>query len=182
MHQPDEWGNETVPSQPARAADSPDPSAPSGLGAIPARIWIMLLLIVILTVVVAGLWGIYLLRDRLSGPIGPTPTPIVWTVTPAPSPTATPTATAEPTPTASAGIAIGRYVQVAGTGGSGLSLREGPGSNYPRVDVALEGEVFIVVEGPSPSGGFQWWRVRDPDNEERVWWAAGNFLEPIERP
>jgi hypothetical protein len=24
--------------------------------------------------------------------------------------------------------------------------------------------------------------VRDPDNVEREWWAAGNFLEPVDHP
>jgi len=73
-------------------------------------------------------------------------------------------------------------VRVAGTEGSGLNLREGPGANYARMDVALEGEVFLVIDGPQASGDTEWWRIRDPDNERRDWWAAGNYLEPIEHP
>ncbi|RLC72381.1 MAG: hypothetical protein DRI81_16455, partial [Chloroflexi bacterium] len=88
----------------------------------------------------------------------------------------------EPTPTTSPDIAIGRYVQVAGTGGYGLSLRDGPGESYTRVDVALEGEIFIIVDGPTMSAGAEWWKVRDSDNEQREWWAVGNFLEPMEHP
>jgi uncharacterized protein YraI len=71
---------------------------------------------------------------------------------------------------------------VAGTGDYGLSLREGPGANYARVDVAAEGEVFIVVEGPQTAGGSPWWRIRAPENEERFWWAIGNYLQPIDHP
>ncbi len=41
---------------------------------------------------------------------------------------------------------------------------------------------FIIVDGPTVSGGSQWWKVRDPENEEREWWAVGNFLEPVEHP
>jgi hypothetical protein len=114
----------------------------------------------------------------------PTPTPIIWTATPAPTftPVVVPTETDVPVPTTSPDIAIGRYVKVTGTGDVGLSLRSGPGSNYDRMDIALEGEVFIVVDGPRQAGGYDWWLVRDPDNEERQWWGAGNFLEPVDSP
>jgi hypothetical protein len=50
------------------------------------------------------------------------------------------------------------------------------------MDVASEGEAFIVVEGPTTAGGSLWWKIRDPENEERVWWAVGNYLKPIEHP
>jgi hypothetical protein len=106
----------------------------------------------------------------------PTPVPTVATATP------TPTPTEEPLPAAPAGIAIGRYVRVAGTGGYGLNLRAGPGEDYMRMDIALEGEEFLVVDGPVAAGEFVWWKIRDRENSEREWWAAGNFLEPIENP
>jgi hypothetical protein len=73
-------------------------------------------------------------------------------------------------------------VRVSGTGGSGLNLRQGPGANYPRKDIALEGEVFIVSAGPTESAEVQWWKIRDPQDPERDWWAAANFLEPIPAP
>jgi hypothetical protein len=38
------------------------------------------------------------------------------------------------------------------------------------------------VDGPRQAGGYDWWMVRDPDNEERQWWGAGNFLEPVDHP
>ncbi|NIP94928.1 MAG: SH3 domain-containing protein, partial [Akkermansiaceae bacterium] len=88
----------------------------------------------------------------------------------------------EPTPTVSPEIAIGRYVRVTGTGGYGLSLRSGPGENYTRMDVALDGEVFVVVDGPTVTAGSGWWKIRDSENEEREWWAIGNFLEPVDHP
>ncbi|MCX7681435.1 MAG: SH3 domain-containing protein [Anaerolineae bacterium] len=140
-----------------------------------------------LTAVMCGLWVIYLTRGPGGGSNQPTPTLIIWTPTPVPTvatATPTPTPTEAPTliPTPPAGIAVGRYVRVAGTGGAGLNLREGPGANYPRKDVASEGEVFIVVEGPVEAGEFTWWKIRDHKNSEREWWAAGNFLEPIEHP
>jgi hypothetical protein len=145
----------------------------------------------ILLSALCGFWGLYLFRGRF-GAESPTPTAIIWTPTPSPSPAATlwltPTQTAsadEPvdaTPTPSAEIAIGNYVQIAGTEGYGLSLRSGPGENYARMDVASEGETFIVVEGPTTAGGSPWWKIRDPENEERAWWAIGNYLKPVEHP
>jgi hypothetical protein len=141
--------------------------------------------VTLLALGVCGLWGLYLLRGEWAIE-GPTPTPIIWTPTPAPvegpTPTATPAEVAEPTPTVSPDVAVGRYVQVTGTEGYGVSLREGPGANYARVDVGLEGEVFLVVDGPTVAAGSTWWRIRDPDDETREWWAIGNFLMPVEQP
>jgi hypothetical protein len=157
----------------------------SGLAAIPAIVWVLGFLVVLLVMAVCGLWALYLLRGQVTL-TGPTPTPIVWTPTsasvPAASLTPPPTETAEPTPTVSPDIAIGRYVRVMGTGGYGLSLRSGPGENYTRMDVALDGEVFVVVDGPAVAAGSEWWKVRDLENEEREWWAIGNFLEPVDHP
>nr|HID12650.1 SH3 domain-containing protein [Anaerolineae bacterium] len=170
------YTEDTVPSrrvEPERVRSKP--------AAIPAYVWLLGFAVLLLALTVCGLWALYLLRGQIAIG-GPTPTPIIWTPTPVASPTPPPTETAEPTPTISPDIAIGRYVRVADTEGYGLSLRSGPGENYPRMDVALEGEVFIVVDGPTVSGGSEWWKVRDPENEEREWWAIGNFLEPVEHP
>lgn len=178
----DNWTDETVPS-PRVAPDygaEADHSQP-GAAAIPVYVWALGFVVALLALLVCGLWSLYLLRGQIAVD-RPTPTPIIWTVTPAPSPTPPPTATEEPTPTTSPDIAIGRYVQVTDTGGYGLSLRDGPGENFARMDVALEGEIFIIVDGPTLSGGSEWWKIRDPDNELREWWAIGNFLEPVEHP
>jgi hypothetical protein len=157
----------------------------SGLAAIPAFVWVLGFLVVLLVMAVCGLWALYLLRGQVTL-TGPTPTPVIWTPTsasvPAASLTPPPTETAEPTPTVSPDIAIGRYVRVMGTGGYGLSLRSGPGENYTRMDVALDGEVFVVVDGPAVAASSEWWKVRDWENEEREWWAIGNFLEPVDHP
>jgi len=185
MHS-DNWMDETVPSRRV-GADHGDAGsdAQEGLAAIPARAWILGGVAMLLALMVCGLWALYLLRGRVATG-GPTPTPIIWTPTPVPvlaaSPTPPPAEAAEPTPTISPDVSIGRYVRVAGTGGYGLSLRSGPGETYVREDVALEGEVFIVVDGPTVSGGSEWWQIRDPENEEREWWAVGNFLEPVAHP
>ncbi len=185
MHS-DNWTDETIPSRRVRRDyDEGGDGVQGDRAARHARVWILGGVVVLLTLIVCGLWALYLLHGQATSG-GPTPTPVIWTptsvLTPAVSPTPPPTETAGPIPTISPDIAIGRYVRVAGTGGDGLSLRSGPGENYTRMGVALEGEVFIVVDGPTVSGGSEWWKTRDPENEEREWWAVGNFLEPVEHP
>ncbi len=172
------YTDDTVPSQrvePERVRSEP--------ATAPVCVWLLGFVVLLLVLTVSGLWALYLLRGQFATG-GPTPTPVLWTPTPilwTPTPVASPfPLPTEPIPTTSPEIAIGRYVRVAGTEGHGLNLREGPGENYARVDVALEGQVFIVVDGPTASGGSEWWKVRDPENEEREWWAVGNFLEPVE--
>ena len=179
MHNQD-WMEETSPSQHVEPDyHGAESDARSGLAAIPLSVWGLGFVVALLVLVVCGLWVIYVLRGQVAA-TGPTPTPIIWTPTSAPTSLPTSTPTDEPTPTVSPDIAIGRYVRVAGTEGYGLSLREGPGENYTRMDVAAEGDVFIVVNGPTVVAGSEWWEVRDPKNEERQWWAIGNFLEPVE--
>jgi hypothetical protein len=187
----DNWMEETVAGpradRPRNAEETDQPS----LKQIPIRVWFFALVAGILLLALFTLWGLYLFQGSL-GAGGPTPTAIIWTATPTPVPAASPTpmptptpAVEEPggaTPTPSSDISIGGYVQVTGTGDYGLSLREGPGANYARIDVAQEGEVFIVVEGPQTAAGSPWWRIRDPENEERFWWAIGNYLQPVEHP
>jgi hypothetical protein len=176
------WMNDTVPS-PRAAAGYGEGEGSSGLAAIPARVWILGALVGLVALAAFAVWGLVFFGGQLAGGES-TPTPIIWTATPAPTftPEVVPTETDVPIPTTSPDIAIGRYVRVSGTGDVGLSLRSGPGSNYDRMDIATEGEVFIVVDGPRQAGGYDWWMVRDPDNEERQWWGASNFLEPVDSP
>ena len=176
----DDWTDETIPTRHVRP-DSQDSAEAGGVARtrIPVLVWLLGGAVVVLMLVVGGLWALYLLRGQMAS-AGPTPTPIIWTPTSAPTSLPTSTPTDEPTPPVSPDIAIGRYVRVTGTEGYGLSLREGPGENYTRMDVAAEGDVFIVVNGPTVVAGSEWWEVRDPENEERQWWAIGNFLEPVE--
>ena len=188
MHS-DDWTEDTIPS---RRVSAEGPSGRQGGGAranrasVPVVVWFLGAAVVVLALAVSGLWALYLLRGQVTNS-GPTPTPIIWTPTAAPTlaATTTPTPTqevVEPTPTISPDIAIGRYVKVVGTGGYGLSLRSGPGENYTRMDVALEEEIFVVVDGPTASAGAEWWKIQAYENPERVWWAVGNFLQPVEHP
>jgi hypothetical protein len=139
-------------------------------------------LIFLLFVVGALLVGLgWLFTRRPPRPEGALPTAILWTATPSPTPTITPPPTATPpppTPAPAAGIGVGSRVQISGTGGDGLSLRENAGLSYPRIDVAGEGESFIIAGGPVSADGLTWWLLKDEANPEREGWGAANYLSP----
>lgn len=189
----DNWMEETIPSQRTEAGDGEYRGTRPGPPGVPTRIYVFASLVGIVLFALLSFGGLYLLQSS-RGPVGPTPTAIVWTATPSPIPEVSPTPTVtetpvtdeqpepEPTPTVSAEIQIGGYVQVTGTGAYGLSLRDGPGANYARMDVAAEAETFVIVEGPETVAGEPWWRIRDPDDETRFFWAIGTYLQPIPRP
>jgi hypothetical protein len=79
-------------------------------------------------------------------------------------------------------IAVGAYVQVSGTEGEGLRLRAGPGLEHNPDFLGLEGEVFVVQEGPQDADGYTWWYLVAPADTTRTGWAVSNFLEVIQNP
>ena len=108
------------------------------------------------------------------------------TVIPAPTGTsgAPPTPTIDPfaTATSPAGIAIGNYVQIAGTEGQGLRIRAEPGLGGEFQFLAYDSEVFVVQDGPREVDGYVWWYLVAPYDETRVGWAAADFLSYIPAP
>ena len=179
----DNWMDDTVPVRRVGAeGGAGDDDVPSS-GVAQVVVWLLGFAVVFVAAVGCGLWALYLSRGRTAGD-GPTPTAIIWTPTAVPVPVASPSPplpeASELTPTVSPEIAVGQYVRVTGTGGAGLNLRSGPGTNYPREDIALEGDLFIVTDGPTVSGGSEWWMIQDLEDEGQTWWAVANFLEPVE--
>lgn len=112
----------------------------------------------------------------------------VMTVISAPTSTPRPVATLLTTPTASTGtpsvviggIGVGIYVQISGTGGDGLRLRQQPGTGSEVMFMGYEAEVFKVMDGPRDQDGYIWWYLTAPYDESRSGWAASNFLTVIE--
>ena len=109
----------------------------------------------------------------------PTPTPVLPTSTPTEESTPSATDLPEPPP---GNIAIDAYVQVTGTGGGGLRLREGPGLDRAVRMLGEEEEVFLVVEGPQQADGYTWWYLEGPFDQSRRGWAAANFLRVVQNP
>ena len=109
-----------------------------------------------------------------------------------PAPTATPPAsqpeppsppTATPEPPASVGeLAIGAYVQIAGTEGDGLRMRSVPGLGGEVRFLAIDSEVFLVADGPQVVDGYTWWYIKAPSDETVQGWAVADYLAVIQNP
>ena len=79
-------------------------------------------------------------------------------------------------------IGIGVFVQVSGTGGDGLRLRQGPSLGHEMQFLGLDGELFQVGDGPIAADGYTWWFVIGSYDETRQGWAASEFLEVVPNP
>lgn len=177
-------------------ANSPrfqSPPAPAARRATPWR-WLALGALVTIIGLALLLWALvgFLVRAepetaavleptiiRLTAPPRPTATVAVFI----PPPTAAPTATTVATPdlsVAPAAVTAGYYAQVVETGGVGVTVRNGPNTSNAPVTVAGENSIILVLEGPTPGGAYEWWRVRLPDGTEG--WVAGDFLVPSAAP
>ncbi len=98
-----------------------------------------------------------------------------------PSPTPVPTTPAN-TPTPSGNIAIGNYVAVSGTGGDGLRMHADANVASKVNYVAIDAEVFVVLEGPVNADGYIWWRLQDPMTKIAVGWGVANYLSVVQNP
>ena len=121
------------------------------------------------------------------------PATAVLYVIPYLSPTAPPaTATATPTELGPEGsappspppgeVAIGAAVQVTGTGGDGLRLRNQPGLQSEVEYLGLEGEIFTVDDGPILADSYTWWYLIAPYDETVRGWAVSNYLKSVQNP
>lgn len=110
-----------------------------------------------------------------------------------PAPTYTPTLEATLQPTQAGGnqseggrtgepIFIGAYVEIKGTEGDGLRLRESPGLNGKIQFLAYESEIFKVDDGPKEADGYVWWFLVAPYDESVRGWAVENYLVVIQNP
>lgn len=77
---------------------------------------------------------------------------------------------------------IGAYVQITGTGGDGLRLRADPGLSGMVRFLAIDGEVFQVVDGPRQVDGFTWWFLEALYDPSVQGWAVDNFLVVVQNP
>lgn len=106
---------------------------------------------------------------------GPTNTPQPPTATLPPTSTVTPTFS----PLLSGELGIGSFVQITGTGGSGLNIRNEPGLNSNVEFLGYDAEVFEVRDGPREADGLTWWYVVTPVDSNRAGWAAADYLSVV---
>ena len=92
-------------------------------------------------------------------------------------PTLTPV---EPTAVIIDGIQIGSSVQIMGTEGAGLKIRNNFGMNSVQKFIALDSEVYEVVGGPEQTDGYTWWELSSAYDTERNGWAVSDYLKPIQ--
>lgn len=92
----------------------------------------------------------------------------------------TPTPTIDPALGDLKGIAVGKYVQITGTEGAGLKIRESAGTNSDVNFIAADSEAFQVVGGPVLKDDLVWWSLVTPYDQTRVGWAAANYLTLID--
>ena len=57
-----------------------------------------------------------------------------------------------------------------------MSIRASASTSAERIDVAAEGESFLVVAGPMDAESYTWWFLRDEANPEREGWADADYL------
>ena len=96
---------------------------------------------------------------------------VVAPPTPAPTETPVPQAVADPS-----SISIGGLVEVYGTEGEGLRLRQDPSTTGTIMALAGESEVFTVLDGPVEADGRTWFQLVSPSDTARAGWAVGDFL------
>lgn len=111
----------------------------------------------------------------------PGPTSTIYLPTPTPSRVPTITSNIPPSPMPGT-IGVGSSVQISGTEGSGLNIRQAPGVSTEILFVALEAEVFEVIDGPVEEGNFTWWLLVTPLDSARSGWAASNYLTLVSNP
>lgn len=101
------------------------------------------------------------------------------------------TATADLSPTSEANEEVNRagedilldaYVQISGTGGTGLRFRLDPSLNGQVKFVSGDAEIFIVKDGPIEADGYTWWYLVGPFDETRNGWAVSNYLVLTQNP
>jgi hypothetical protein len=154
----------------------------------PARVW-MIIVGLAITIFLLLLTGVLLFLGRRRHP--PAPLPAVLEIIPARTNVPDPTSVSGGLPIGSAivppaqhgvGLVVGAHVQVTGTGGDGLRLRDQPGLNGNVFLVASEAEVFRLEDGPVEMDGYTWWLLVGPFDETRRGWGVANYLEIIKNP
>ena len=96
------------------------------------------------------------------------------------TPEATPESTATPEFLEASVFSVGDLVEIRGTEGDGLRIRESPGFEGEILFLGLENEVFMVEGGPVNVDDLAWWYLVNPYNTDKRGWAVSIFLRLLE--
>lgn len=137
-------------------------------------------LLLFLTLILLG-WT----SPRFLPEVGFAPADLTMIPAPTHTPKVTPTFTQDPsipsTPNLTT-ITIEGVVQISGTEGEGLRIRQAPGLSAETIFRGEEAEVFLVKDGPQSTDGYTWWYLVAPYDETRAGWAAADYLVLVPSP
>jgi len=74
---------------------------------------------------------------------------------------------------------IGDLVEVHGTGGEGLRLRNAPSLSAVVDELAMENEVLEIRGGPTEADGYIWWFLINPYDNQRQGWGVGVYVREL---
>jgi hypothetical protein len=97
------------------------------------------------------------------------------------TPSPTPTIANQGSPTGGV-LIVGAYVQITDTGGDGLRLRADPGLAGTVRFLAIDGEVFQILDGPQDADGYTWWFLQAPYDTNVQGWAVADYLVVVQNP
>lgn len=110
------------------------------------------------------------------------PAPTTTIPPPTPIPVEPTTDNEEPPAPPVGELGIGIFVEISGTDGDGLRLREGPGLDNQMKFLGVEAEIFKIEDGPRTADGYIWWYLVAPFDNSRNGWAVSNYLTVIQNP
>jgi len=76
-------------------------------------------------------------------------------------------------------FAVGIKVEISGTGGDGLRMREDPGMDSEILYLAREGEDCIILEGPKIEENLIWWKIQSLEEENKSGWSVQTYMNTI---
>lgn len=103
----------------------------------------------------------------------PTVAPVVQ---PTVAPTAAPQPTEEPTPTP-----LPKTAKISNTNGQGVSVRQQPGPQSPRLSVLREGTTVLLTGNDQTVAARPWREIETTDHNLKGW-VQGDFLQLIPAP
>jgi hypothetical protein len=76
-------------------------------------------------------------------------------------------------------FSVGDLVEVYGTEGQGLRIRNAPSLSSVIDEIGLDNEVFKIEGGPIDADGYIWWFLVNPYDPSRQGWSVSDFLRTI---
>jgi hypothetical protein len=73
----------------------------------------------------------------------------------------------------------GTIVEITGTEGAGLRVRDDAGTGATALFLAMDGEQYVIKEGPKHVDDLFWYRIVSSDDDTKKGWAAADYLKVV---